>query len=96
MVDPNISTKGEKNCAIHFFSRLQNTSTKKPFKSGTYQKLLYLPSGDMATPCGFVNSPLLRPLLPTLRTRSSSIGLFLEQAESTKDLKRSQLNRGGE
>ena len=33
-----------------------------------------------------MNSPLLRPRLPTFRTRSSSIGLFREQALSTKDL----------
>ena len=52
-----------------------------------------LPSGDIATPCGFVNSPRLRPRFPTFRTRSSSIGLFREQALSTKDLEKENNNK---
>ena len=41
----------------------------------------------MATPWGLVNSPRLRPRLPTFNTKSSSIGLFLEQALPINDLK---------
>ena len=39
------------------------------------------PSLVTATPWGFVNSPLPRPLLPTAMTRSSSMAFLLEPRE---------------
>ena len=71
--------------------RRLDRSIERPAK--TFKGQPKLPSGDIATPWGLVNSPRLRPLLPTFNTKSSSIGLFREQALPIKDLKKKNNNR---
>ena len=66
--------------------RRLDRSIERPAK--TFKGQPKLPSGDIATPWGLVNSPRLRPLLPTFNTKSSSIGLFREQALPIKDLEK--------